>query len=394
MGMLRMVNRGLVDQANRNGSGASGRTNANAQRQRDAQVAKARVAAQNLQRDLLQLREELATQAPVASEPESVEPVQEEDVTLSIKNPDRPKTLDDVVGQADLIQRLRVVVLGSVVRNSKMPHCLLIGSAGMGKTSLSEIISEELGVPMISTTGMMLKSAKDLVGLVVKTQGPCILFTDEIHSASRQAREGLYQIMEDGKVDVLSGTGNETVAYTHPVPDLIVVGATTRSGLLEAPLKDRFGFIGQMSFYTDEELGVIVGKCWERNDLPYAPEESLEVARRSRGVPRTAIKWAKRTMDYAAVRGMEEIEPGTVNAAMDVFGVDSIGLEELDYKILCALTDQFSGRAVGIEALASLIDVDLRTVMDAEGYLCRTGLMTRTRSGRMATADAYALLRD
>ena len=248
---------------------------------------------------------------------------------------------------------------------------------------------------MISTTGMMLRKPSDLVGLLIKTNGPVLLFVDEAHAASRPAMESLYTILEDGKIDVLSGSGTETIAMTHYMPELVVMCATTRPGLLTQPFRDRFGFVGQMSPYSEDELAQIVSRLWTRKGIVHPESEALELARRSKGVPRRALHLGERVLDYISIRELEEIPWGTVDNALAVFGIDANGLDDVDFKILHALTHDFAGRTVGLNSLAQICDLDPKTLEDQhEPHLARAGLIIRAETGRMASPKAYELTKD
>ena len=311
------------------------------------------------------------------------------------RNPDRPQSLDEIIGQAEVIMQLRTVITGAVLRGQRMSHVLISGSPGMGKTSLAEIVATELEMPLLSTTGMLLKRAQDVAGLVMSTQGPAVLFVDEVHAMGGNASEACYQILEDGKIDILAGSGPNTVATTRRAPDLIVVGATTAMGLLSQPFRDRFGLKLVMTEYTPDELATIVARYWKHHGAKFAKDEALQVAARCRGVPRNAVTLANRVLDYASVVDAESITPGTVANASHVFGIDNRGLESNDRKVLTALTGEFCGRAVGLDALAAYCDIDKRTVQDAvEPFLCRSGWMIRTRTGRLATDTAYDLVKE
>jgi Holliday junction DNA helicase RuvB len=311
------------------------------------------------------------------------------------RNPNRPKSLDEVVGQRELLTQLRIVLNGAMMRDQPIPNILLSGPAGCGKTSLAEIISEAIGATLVPTTGMMLKKPSDLVALLVKTEGPTVLFVDEIHAMSKPAMECLYTVMEDRKIDLLSGSGADTMTHTHLLPHLVVVGATTRAGLLATPFRDRFGFAGVMSEYTQDELAQIVGRFWTRQGMQHAQAETFALAQRSKNVPRRALHLAARVLDYATVMRLDEIVDGTVANALMVFGIDENGLDNIDFKIVSALTKDFAGRTIGLDALALFLDLDAKTLADAhEPYLARAGLLIRAKTGRMATPAAYELTRE
>ena len=320
--------------------------------------------------------------------------VQEPDPTPSVR--DRPESLDAVVGQSTLLHQLKMVIAGAQMRGTRLGHILLCGPPGSGKTSISSLIAQETSSILVTTTGLMLKKPTDLMGLAVKSATvPTVLFIDELHSAPKKVLESLYTILEDGKVDLIAGSGMETATYSQALPLLIVVGATTRPGLLPEPLRQRFSFTGQLDAYSDEELSTIVAHSWDHVKIEYAEGEPLAVAQRSKGVPRVALKLGERVLDYAACIGEGAVTEGMAAQALSAFGIDAAGLTELDYLILDALVNRFAGRSVGIEALAAACNLECDTIVnDHEGYLVRAGFMSRSRSGRMALPAAHALLQE
>lgn len=394
MGLARYAARQVIHQAHhkpaaRPQSRQQPRSDAKVQAAQDAQR---KAHAARVEKDLKALRAQL-----VADQLVPVKPVLEvvPDIPVTPANPNRPKSIDEMVGQTELLTQLRIVITGALLRDTKVPNILISGAAGHGKTSLAEVIADEIMADLVPTTGMMLKKPSDLVGLLIKVEGPTVLFIDEIHTMSRLAQETLYTVLEDAKIDVIGGSGNDASMNVHTLPHLVVVGATTRPGMLEVPFRDRFGFQGVMSEYSDLELSEIVTRLWTRHNVTASDDEALELARRSKGVPRRAIHLGERVMDYAAVRGLETIEQGTVANALAIFGIDDNGLDDVDFKIITALTKDFAGRAIGLEALAQLLDLDERTLTDQyEPYLARSGLLVRSRSGRIATPAAYAMTRE
>lgn len=345
--------------------------------------------------DLPKLREWADTKAADQVQVTAAENASEANADMaapSIK--DRPKTLDDMVGQKDLIGQLRMVCAGSVLRGTAMPHCLISGPAGFGKTTIAQIIAQEVMVKMIPTTGMMLRKPQDLVGLLIKIDEPAVLFIDEIHAMSTACQEQLYTALEDGTVDVLSGGGMDASTTTHEIKNLIVVGATTRPGLITIPMRDRFGFQAAMAPYSEDELAQIVSKAWERVGMAFDETEPGEVAKRCKGVPRRALHLSERVLDFVAVQESEKVAEGMAANALAVFGINGIGLDETDFKILVALTGQYAGRTVGMDSLAQALDMDARTLADQhEPYLLRSGLIVRAKSGRMATDLAYEIVK-
>lgn len=350
--------------------------------------------AERLQETLTKLRGQIAdqeaqepNQAIVAPAPVIVEQFQ--------RNTDRPETLDDIIGQSSVVLQLKVATAGAVIRQERMSHVLICGQSGFGKTSLAEAIATDLGVPMIATNGMMLKKPSDLTSLLMRVSGPTLLWVDEIHSAHRTVMETLFGVLEDSRLDLLQGSGDSVMAMSHALPDLIVVAATTRMGLLPEPFRNRFGLTLTMSDYSDEELGEIAGRFWKSKNIKFMKDENLQVARRSRGVPRNCMNLAKRVMGFAAVSESPNlITSGMVAKACAIFEVDENGLDQTDRKILFALTNDFAGRPIGLDQLGSHLGLESKTISDNhEGFLSRRGLLIRTGRGRMATPAAYELMK-
>jgi Holliday junction DNA helicase RuvB len=301
--------------------------------------------------------------------------------------------LDDMIGQETLINQLRMICAGSQLRESPMPHCLLVGPAGHGKTTIASIISNELGATLIATTGMTLQRNNDLVSILMQCSGPTVLFIDEIHALRKSVMEVLYEALEDNKVSTVVGTSDDNVAYSHQLQDFVCIGATTRPGLLTVPFRQRFGFHGTVEPYTYDELATIVARAWDRTDTEYDEDEPMELAMRCKGVPRRALHLADRVLDFCAVQGTNKVEDGMVSQALFLFGIDERGLDQDDHRILNALCNTFGGRTVGIDTLAQFLNMDVKTVTEQhEPYLCQSALMTRTKTGRMALPGAYDLV--
>jgi Holliday junction DNA helicase RuvB len=302
----------------------------------------------------------------------------------------RPKTLGDFVGQHKVRQQLELVLHGAKGRGSTPDHILLAGPPGLGKTTLSMIIANELGVPIRITSGPAIQHAGDLAAILSSLAEGEVLFLDEIHRMSRPAEEMLYMAMEDFRVDVIVGKGPGATAIPLELPPFTLVGATTRSGLLPAPLRDRFGFTAHMEFYEPSDLERVVHRSSKLLDIDIDAEAAAEIASRSRGTPRIANRLLRRVRDFAQVKGDGR---GTVEAARNalaVYEVDERGLDRLDRAVLGALLNLFQGGPVGLSTLAVAIGEETDTVEEvAEPFLVRQGLLARTPRGRIATAAAW-----
>jgi Holliday junction DNA helicase RuvB len=357
-------------------------------------TAAAHAKAEQLRRTLETLREQLS-QRPKAPDVQPVANSPKTTIPPRPTNPNRPKSLDEVIGQNNVLMQLRTVIAGTQLRGEQMGHVLISGPAGTGKTSIAEVIASELGLPIISTTGMVLKKSNDLIGLLVKMDGPCILFVDECHAMSKVCIETTYTVLEDAKIDLLGGSGPTTVATTKALPGLIFVGATTAPGKLTVPFRDRFALHLQMQDYSEDELRQVVARFWKSRGVKHFKNEALQVARMSKGVPRNAVRLAGRVLDFAAVQGSPDlVTTGMVAEALDVFGIDANGLDGTDRRILGALTEAFMGKATGLDNLAMFLDIDPSTLSEQfEPWLVRRGLIVRTGRGRTATAAAYDLMR-
>lgn len=355
-------------------------------------TAAAHAKAEQLRRTLETLRGQLSRHAETVKP--DVPPVVKAAPSIP-KNPNRPTTLDDMIGQHEITMQLRTVIAGARLRQVEIPHVLISGASGFGKTTLAEIIASEVGAPLISTTGMVIRKVQDLVGLLVKTAGgPAVLFIDEVHALNRASMECLYTVLEDAKIGILSGSGADTEASTQPLPHLVIVCATTAPGKLTVPFRDRFGVQLTMEPYSDSDLSEIVLRFWRARGLKAFKGEAMACAVRSKGTPRRAITLATRVLDYMAVQEQDAVTTGTVSDALSVFGLDGNGLDGTDYKILRALTSDFVGRTVGLDSLAVFCDLDPATVAEQiEPYLVRRGLILKTGRGRTASAAAYELMR-
>lgn len=312
------------------------------------------------------------------------------------KTIERPGALSEVVGQVDIVARLRIVMAGARLRETRAPHVLLSGPPGTGKTTLARIVAAELGSKLYTTTGPAMRRVPDLAGALLSLGGtpehPAVFFIDEIHRLPVAVEETLYEAMEDQTVSVVAGSGGDARALSLPLDPLVIVGATTRPGDLSEPLRDRFGFAATMAPYSVEEIGQIVLREWARFGVIGSPEAAAVVAQRAKGTPRTALHLAARVLDVHAIEETD-LTPASVARSLDAFGINQDGLDETDWRILTALVTTFAGRPVGLDALAQALDTDVATIQRAhEGALVRSGLMIRTVSGRMATPEAHRMV--
>lgn len=306
----------------------------------------------------------------------------------------RPRHLEDFVGQDVVRGQLSVVLRAATSRGSSPDHVLLSGPPGLGKTTLAMIIANELGGSLRLTSGPAVQHAGDLAAILSALEEGDVLFIDEIHRLARTAEEMLYLAMEDYRVDVVVGKGPGATSIPLSLPPFTVVGATTRAGLLPAPLRDRFGFTGHLDYYSARELAQIVTRSAGLLGLEIEAQAAHELASRSRGTPRIANRLLRRVQDWAQVHGTPGVaDLASTQAALKVFEVDALGLDRLDRSVLTALCTRFGGGPVGLTTLAVSVGEEAETVETvAEPYLVREGLMVRTPRGRAATAAAYTHL--
>src|SRR6476469_4992221 len=302
----------------------------------------------------------------------------------------RPKGLAEYVGQAKAREQLEIFIGAARMRGEALDHVLLFGPPGLGKTTLSHIIAQELGVNLRSTSGPVLEKPKDLAALLTNLEKNDVLFIDEIHRLSPVVEEILYPALEDYQIDIMIGEGPAARSIKLDLQPFTLVGATTRAGMLTNPLRDRFGIVARLEFYTAEELTRIVRRSASLLEAPIDDEGSVEIARRSRGTPRIANRLLRRVRDYADVKGTGRITQDIANLALKMLDVDPQGFDVMDRKLLEAVIHRFDGGPVGLDNVAASIGEERDTIEDViEPYLIQQGYLQRTPRGRIATLAAY-----
>ena len=305
----------------------------------------------------------------------------------------RPVSLDEYVGQSEIKENLGVFIKSSVMRGETLDHILLYGPPGLGKTTLAYIIANELGTNIKTASGPSIEKSGDLAAILSTLEEGDVLFIDEIHRIPRYIEEILYPAMEDFYLDIIVGSDGSSRNIKINLPHFTLVGATTRAGDLSSPLRDRFGIISKLNFYTEDELYQIIKRTSRVLDTPITDDAARELAKRSRGTPRIANRLFKRVRDFALVYGDGIINKEILDSSLDRLKVDKTGLDDTDYNLLLSIVERFNGGPVGLEALASSIGEEASTIEDVyEPYLLQQGYLKRTARGRVVTDKTYEYL--
>ena len=318
----------------------------------------------------------------------ATEPLSQQEETL--ERALRPKVLDEYVGQEKARGQLEIFINAARGRSEPLDHVLLFGPPGLGKTTLAHIIAKEMGVNMRQTSGPVLERAGDLAALLTNLEPNDVLFIDEIHRLSPVVEEILYPAMEDYRLDIMIGEGPAARSVRLDLPPFTLVGATTRAGMLTNPLRDRFGIVSRLEFYTSDELARIVSRSAGLLEVDMQGDGALEIAKRSRGTPRIANRLLRRVRDYAQVKSDGVVTSAIADAALKMLDVDQLGFDVMDRKLLLAVLEKFNGGPVGLDNLAAAIGEERDTIEDVlEPYLIQQGYLMRTPRGRVATQQAY-----